>query len=208
MKKIILLSLFLLIALPIATNASVLQDPSFFPEKSTDYNKSCIADGSCSLDQGFNTFVVLTKWAMGILGSISLLFFIIGGFMWLISGGKADQIAKGKSIMINTVIGIIIVLAAWLIVQTVLTSISKRNLNDTLNNIPDAYCSGQDNGVLCRNNLGICNNERCVQKCDATPPDGGGYGCREFTNCANGTIVQNMCFGPNNIVCCQFGESN
>lgn len=200
MKKLLIIFLLLFIAVPAVTNASVFQDPSFYPEGSTDYNQSCIADGSCTLDQGFNTFVVLTKWAMGVLGSLALLFFIIGGIMWLTSGGKSDQITKGKSIMINTVIGIIIVLSAWLIVQTVLTSISKRALNDTYNAQSDAYCGGQSNGVSCRNDLGICNNEKCVQKCDTK---GAGYACRDFTTCADGTIVSNMCFGANNIVCCQ-----
>ena len=206
MKKLFLIIFLIVLLLPLTTNAAVFEDPSFFPEGSTDYNESCIADGSCSLNQGFNTFVVLTKWAMGLLGSVSLLFFIIGGIMWLSSGGNTDKIAKGKSIMINTVFGIIIVLGAWLIVQTVMTSISERSLDDSGGQIV-GLCAGLDEGAECRNGLGLCQAGVCVQKCDATPPEGGGYSCREFTECADATIVSNLCFGPNSIVCCQLDES-
>ena len=74
MKKLLLV-LFLLL-LPVLASASVFQDPSYYPyedqvEHQNDpgfftnqenYDQSCIADGSCSLDQGFNTFVVLSNY--------------------------------------------------------------------------------------------------------------------------------------------------
>jgi len=204
MKKLIIV--ILLLITPLFVSASVLQDPSFYPEGSTDYEDSCIADGSCSLDQGFNTFVVLTKWGLGILGSFSLLFFIFGGIMWLTSGGKSGQIEKGKSIMVNTVIGIVIVMSAWLIVQTILVSISNRSLENGAGIHGDSYCADLNDGDVCRG-VGICQNSVCVQKCDATPPEGGGYSCRSNTECADGTIVPGMCFGPNYIVCCQSGSN-
>lgn len=202
MKKLIV-ALLILIVFPLLANASsILQDPSFYPKKS---DISCIEDGSCSLDQGFNTFIVLTKWGMGMLGSFALLFFIVGGIMWLTSGGKAGQIEKGKSIMINTVIGIIIVMSAWLIVQTVLTSISKRSLSglDGTSQTQD-LCKDLNEGSACRGNLGVCERGICVQKCDAkTTMLTGDYACREFTQCKEETIIKMYCFGPNNIVCCQ-----
>ncbi|MFW0862714.1 MAG: pilin [Candidatus Komeilibacteria bacterium] len=200
MKKLIIV--LILLVTPLLASASVLQDSSFYPEGSTDYEDSCIADGSCSLDQGFNTFVVLSKWGLGILGSFALLFFIFGGIMWLTSGGKSGKIEKGKDIMVNTVIGIVIVMGAWLIVQTILVSISTRSLENTNTQVAGP-CDGLQENDSCRSGLGICINNDCVQKCDATPPEGGGYACRNSTQCVEGTIVSNMCFGPNNIVCCQ-----
>ncbi|MBL7021953.1 hypothetical protein ISR92_01355 [Patescibacteria group bacterium] len=222
MKKLLLV-LFLLL-LPVLASASVFQDPSYYPyedqvEHQNDpgfftnqenYDQSCIADGSCSLDQGFNTFVVLSKWAMGILGSISLLFFIIGGIMWLTSGGKPGPIQQGKSIMISTVIGIIIVMSSWLIVQAVLTSLSDRTLQglDGGSQTQDLCSTELDEGDSCRGNLGICQGGICVEKCTATNtrPPGGGYDCREFTDCDEDSIIRMYCFGSNSTVCCQASQ--
>lgn len=225
MKK--LLIILILIVTPLLATATVFQDPGYFPyddqvNKDADYfdvdpikdpkkykelyTKSCIANGSCSLDQGFNTFVILTKWGLGMLGSISLLFFIVGGFMWLTSGGKADQITKGKNIMLHTVIGIIIVLSAWIIVQTVLTSISKKTLQGlgSGSQTEDLCKTTLNEGDSCRGNLGICQSGSCVAKCNAaaTRPVGGDYQCREYTACEESSIIRMYCFGANNIVCC------
>jgi Type IV secretion system pilin len=225
MKK--LLILFILIATPLLASASVLQDPSYFPledqlNQDADYfdvnphdneaerskwellyGNSCIADGSCSLDQGFHTFVVIVKLALGILGSVSLLFFIIGGFMWMTAAGHSDKISKGKSIMVNTLIGIIIVLSAWMIVQTVLTSISDKTLTgiDDSSQIIDS-CSTLPDGTSCKGNLGKCKSNVCTQKCD-TEPTGDGYDCRQYNNCNIESIIPYYCFGANDILCCK-----
>ena len=227
MKKLLLVLILLLV--PIMAGASVFQDSSYFPYEDqanqqgnsgfftddANYSKSCIADGSCSLDQGFNTFVVLTKWGLGILGSVSLLFFIMGGFIWLTSGGIPDKIAKGRSIMVNTVIGIIIVLSAWMIVQTILTSISDRTLQglDGDSQLTDSCTTTNaegnpvvlDNGTSCRGNLGVCQSGVCTAKCNAasTQPAGPNYDCRPYDQCEESSIVRMYCFGANNIVCCQ-----
>jgi len=51
---------------------------------------------------------------------ISGIVFAIGGFNWVTSGGSSGKIEKGKKMMTNAIIGVIITLAAWLIIDTVL----------------------------------------------------------------------------------------
>jgi len=216
MKKILII--LILILIPLSVSASIFQDKSFFPyddqikedasyfQDEANYDKSCIADGSCSLDQGLNTFVVITKWAMGLLGSVSLLFFVIGGFMWMSSGGNSGRIDAGKKIMINTVIGILIVLTAWLVVQTILTSITDKTLQGLSGDSQiEDLCANLDEGASCRGNLGVCQNGICTEKCSAqaTAPAGGGYQCLEYEQCDEDSIIRMYCFGSNSRVCCQ-----
>lgn len=77
----------------------------------------CTASGDC----GFNDFILLgvnlTKMILGLVGSLALLFFIYGGIMFLIAGGSSEMIGKGKKIITNAVIGVALVLGAWIIVN-------------------------------------------------------------------------------------------
>jgi hypothetical protein len=54
---------------------------------------------------------------------IAAIVFAYVGFLFLTSGGNTDKKTKAKKAMTNLVIGIVLVLAAWLIVQTVLTAL-------------------------------------------------------------------------------------
>jgi len=57
---------------------------------------------------------------MGILGSIALLVFVYGGFMWLISGGNEQRIETGKNAMLYSVIGIFIIFASYAIISLII----------------------------------------------------------------------------------------
>ena len=62
----------------------------------------------------------------GILGSIALLMFIYGGFVWLTSGWSAEKIKKGQDTMVWAVLGIAIIFAAYAIVNFVIDTLAKR----------------------------------------------------------------------------------
>jgi uncharacterized BrkB/YihY/UPF0761 family membrane protein len=59
----------------------------------------------------------LIKGALGLVGVISLLMFIYGGFLWLISAGDSEKVKKGKDIMIWSVLGIVIIFASYAILS-------------------------------------------------------------------------------------------
>ncbi len=71
-----------------------------------------------------NDFIVLainiSNWIMGMVGSLSLIMFIYGGFMFLVSGGASDKIQEAKKIIVAAVIGLIIVFTSFLIIKFVL----------------------------------------------------------------------------------------
>lgn len=62
----------------------------------------------------------ILTWLIGIMASIIALVFAIGGMKMVMSGGSGEGITQAKSMMTNSVIGFVILLAAWLIVDTVL----------------------------------------------------------------------------------------
>lgn len=84
----------------------------------------CTKDGNC----GFNSFIELgvnlTKLILSIVGSLALLFFVYGGVMFLIAGGKSEAVTKGKTIITNAVIGLAIVLGAWVIVNFAIAALT------------------------------------------------------------------------------------
>lgn len=65
---------------------------------------------------------------LGFLGIIFLLIIIYAGFLWMTAGGNTDQIAKAKKWLINGVIGLIILLAAYAIVNFVIGALGDAGL--------------------------------------------------------------------------------
>ena len=57
--------------------------------------------------------------ALSYIGLIFLALIIYGGIMWMTAGGNEDKVKKATSLMIQAVIGLVIVSAAYLIVETV-----------------------------------------------------------------------------------------
>jgi len=64
-----------------------------------------------------------SRWILGIVGSLALLMFVYGGFMFLISSGSSDKISKAKAIIVAAIVGLIIVFSSYLIIQFVLKTI-------------------------------------------------------------------------------------
>jgi hypothetical protein len=58
----------------------------------------------------------IIKYALGLLGLITLVMMLYGGFMWMTAGGNEEQIAQAKKILVNAVIGLAIILSAYAIV--------------------------------------------------------------------------------------------
>lgn len=94
--------------LPTATGSSTCTDKNY-----------C---GDYALDDFLSLAINISKWILGMVGSLSLIMFIYGGVMFLISGGGSDKIGQAKKIIVAAVIGLVIVFASYLIIQFVLGS--------------------------------------------------------------------------------------
>ncbi len=59
------------------------------------------------------------RYAVSIVAIVSAIMFIYGAFLYLVSGATSQQIQKGKDIMLDAVVGLILVLSATAILRTV-----------------------------------------------------------------------------------------
>lgn len=69
-----------------------------------------------SVPQIFRTII---NWALGIAFGIAVIFLIIGGFRYITAGGNEESAEKGKSSVINALIGIVIIVLSYVIVNVV-----------------------------------------------------------------------------------------
>jgi|GEM_PF-900499 len=88
----------------------------------------------------------LLRWIIGIMASIIALVFVFGGLKMVMSAGDTHAVSEARGMMTNAIVGFVILLAAWLIVDTVLKVIVNKN----------------DQGVNQRIGVGMWNKIECV----------------------------------------------
>ncbi len=75
-------------------------------------------------ETGIKNFATrLTNVFLGFVGIGALLMFIYGGALYLFSAGNKDRITKGKNVLQYAIIGLAIILGAYIIVNTFLSVI-------------------------------------------------------------------------------------
>ena len=67
--------------------------------------------------------VVVINGVLGLLGIIFLSLTFYAGFLWMTAQGNEDNVTKAKNILTTSIIGIIIIVAAYAITNFVLTAI-------------------------------------------------------------------------------------
>lgn len=91
-------------------------------------------DPSASLGLGtadlVSTVLNVINWALGLLGIVAVTFIIYGGYVWLTAAGNEDRVKRAKRILLNTVIGLVIIVLAWAIVNFVF-DFGKNAINGT-----------------------------------------------------------------------------
>ncbi|MFA6511763.1 MAG: peptidoglycan-binding protein [Patescibacteria group bacterium] len=92
-------------------------NPLFYETEATAKNPSVTTSRPCGFNDFVQLFVNLINWGLSILTIVALFFFIWGGFTLLISGGRSTHIEEGKKILEGTVIGILVVLTAYVMVN-------------------------------------------------------------------------------------------
>lgn len=72
--------------------------------------------------QSISALIINTLF--GIAGSIALVMFVVGGFMWLTSMGNEKQVARGKDIFQWTTLGVIVMFASYTLVSFLFISVT------------------------------------------------------------------------------------
>ncbi len=70
----------------------------------------------------------LIQAILGITGAIALLMFIWGGFQWLISAGSPEKVKKGKETLTWAVIGLAVIVGAYMLVSAVVSALESGTL--------------------------------------------------------------------------------
>jgi hypothetical protein len=60
---------------------------------------------------------------MAFIGSITLLLYVISGFLWMTASGNAEQVDKAKKILIWTTLGVFVMLFSYMLVNFLFNSI-------------------------------------------------------------------------------------
>jgi len=61
---------------------------------------------------------------LGIVGSIALVMFIIGGFQWMTAGGNMERIKKGRDTLIWATLGLVVIFAAYAILRFIFEALT------------------------------------------------------------------------------------
>ncbi len=117
-KKIIITSFLVGLTLTIGLPLSHAQVQNSI----VDTTDSAYQEGNYVLDDFTILAIRASNWVLGVVGSLSLLMFVYGGLMFLISAGNSQSIDKAKKILIAAVVGLVIVFSSFLIIKFVLKS--------------------------------------------------------------------------------------
>lgn len=75
---------------------------------------------------------IAIKTAMGIMGSIALIMFIYGGFLWMTAAGNSSQIDKAQDVIVYGALGIMIIFGSYAIVTLIFESVNQKNTDTAL----------------------------------------------------------------------------
>ena len=67
----------------------------------------------------------IIKYLMGLLGSVALVMFLYGGFLWLTAAGNETKITKGRETLIWAALGLVLIFASYSIVNFIFGSLAK-----------------------------------------------------------------------------------
>jgi len=83
-------------------------------------SEDCLVNGNCQLNDMLRLAVNVANIILKYMGIVALVLFIYGGILWITSGGSQDRIKTGRDIVIGALIGIVLIVSAYLIVTAVM----------------------------------------------------------------------------------------
>ena len=115
------------VLVPSVANAQIGDNVCQGVLSTTDDVSGDVTAGDCD-EEGEESFSALLKRIINIfsivVGAISVLMIIIGGFRYIISGGDSNGVTAGKNTILYAIVGLVIVLFAQVIVRFVLTNVN------------------------------------------------------------------------------------
>jgi len=113
----------------------------------------CLECGNCGFASVAKGIIDLMMLLFGLMAAVSLIYFIWGGYQFLISGGNQERVQKGKQIMINTIFALIFAFSSNIAIKFIAEDFLGYELlsievNETLSECP-SLASGTFGGEGC-----------------------------------------------------------
>ena len=70
-----------------------------------------------------DTLAQIINIILGFLGVIAVIIILAGGFKWMTAGGNEDKVAESRKMIVQGVIGLVVIFAAWAIASFVITQL-------------------------------------------------------------------------------------
>lgn len=96
---------------------------------------ACAVKTECTFCDILQMVRNVSSLIMRLMGGVAAILFIYGGILFIVNFGNADKIQRAKSLLVNTVLGIVIILFAWTVVNVgiaVLTSAPGTRTNTSI----------------------------------------------------------------------------
>lgn len=86
----------------------------------------CPSGLNCSLGtSGVNGLILrVINWLVGFAFGLAVLFLVIGGFQYIISGGNVESSERAKGTIINAIIGIILIILSYVIISVIVNTLT------------------------------------------------------------------------------------
>ncbi len=88
------------------------------------------AYAECSIDDFFGLFVNVFNWLLGMSAVVAFIFLIYGGIRMFLYSVDEEHLAAGKKTVIEALIGLAIVLLAYILVNTLLVALGVKTPAD------------------------------------------------------------------------------
>ncbi len=82
-------------------------------------NDSRYTQGNYEINDLVGLFIIAARIILGISGSLALLMFVYGGFLFLVSAGNNERVERGKRAISAAVVGLVIIFSSYAIVGLV-----------------------------------------------------------------------------------------
>jgi hypothetical protein len=88
-------------------------------------NNTACTNGVCASNSLTDLLIKIITLLLSVAGIIAVLMLIVGGFWYITSAGNEEQAEKGRKAIINSIIGVIVVLLSYAIITVISNVITK-----------------------------------------------------------------------------------
>ena len=123
--------------------------------------QTCMDRGVCTLTDTMIVVGNVGNFILGIVGSLALLTFVIGGVLILVSQGEKGKVDRGRKFIVASAAGVAITLGSVLILRTLLSTLESGSPGT--GSIGSIVCDGTNEGASCGQNS-VCEGGVCVEQ--------------------------------------------